>query len=994
MHTAAVGNITIKEGAHITTAQGGGSGSGSSGAAGIGGGYTASPAASITITDSTIDKAQGGGSGSGSFGAAGIGGGCIASPAASITITDSTIDEAQGAGELYGGAGIGGGYSSFMQGGITITGSKITTAQGGGTQGGAAGIGGGSGGGAVTGGITIEDCEITTAQGGGSGTGSYGGAGIGGGSNGGSVQGNITIQESKVEKAQGGSATNGGAGIGGGTSGGVVQNDIVITKSEINNATGTGTEQGAAGIGGGSGGAGPVQGSLIINSGRIQATGAGGGSYAGAGIGGGSYGSFVNAIICNGGTIFATSGDATKAQDIGNGDSTGAQANSLIIDGGSIWAANNKVAYASATPTGPKNSANSDVYANKLTLGSPAAGANIQVTEGVIDGVSCADIPDASTGIYGTAEVFTGDDDISANTSGKVCFWLPQTASAGTEDGSVGLGTGTGQTYAGYEFTYARTGDEVQTLIHPLITNATPLNTAPAALSGNITLTFNTAMDTTDAKKGSISLTPSKGTSISLNTSLGTWSQNGTVYTIPYSDLTQDMTYTIEATDFKSAVLSADTSDATHTFTTLSYKAAIDPASYDFGTQGTDYPSFAPKQFSVTNTGTETLVSLTLELTGKDKDAFVISSELSSVTIAKGEVATLSARPVDNLKARADAYEATLKVTNAQGILLEVPLTFEVASYALFSDPTSCDFGSVPQGYAQIPSQQFSFTNAGTKTLTNLTLELTGKDKDAFVISSELSLTSIAPGEVSTLNIRPQDALKAKTDSYEAQLKITTQEGPLVEIPLSFKVISYSVSISPATYDFGTYTKGYDPLRAKSFTLTNTGIASLSNLTVTFSGADASAFELSSDTAAFVQSTGANASALFADASSSQILSANASFTQTRAAFSASSHLTSALTPEESITVQIRPKTGLGTRTEPYRASLVINSAEATDLALADISVTVTLPATDTTGTDTLLPLTADTTLPLRAAALALLTCGICAIAASRLICYRRSVKP
>lgn len=344
-------------------------------AAGIGGGYSVTPAnaGAITVKGGTITSAGGdaaGGTGAG----AGIGGGRGGS-GGTITIEGGTLTATGG----YRAAGIGGGqsgtggtivinggditatghgYSAGIGGGylrpaenITITGGKVTATG----VGGGAGIGGGS----IdtdlsathTGGtILITGGEITanalahgsgigsglllnvnyvlpttvTISGGVINAGSHGGAGIG------SRAGTINISGGTVTAI----SHNNGAGIGGGyrESGGTINisgGTIIASGAAVN---------GGAGIGGGF----PNEAYDILNGGNITISGgqitATGGEY-GAGIGGGHD--------SGAGTINISAGDIT-ANGVHGGAGIGGgftgNSGTITITGGTITAAGTEMA--------------------------------------------------------------------------------------------------------------------------------------------------------------------------------------------------------------------------------------------------------------------------------------------------------------------------------------------------------------------------------------------------------------------------------------------------------------------------------------------------------------------------------------------------------------------------------------------------------------------------------------------------------------------------
>ncbi|MDR1223484.1 MAG: MBG domain-containing protein [Tannerella sp.] len=290
--------------------------------------------------------------------------------------------------------------------------------------------------------------------------------------------GAITIHSGTVV-ANGGINT-GGAGIGGGgandrytAAGG--PGDITINGGDMD-ATGGG---GAPGIGGGAGtnesGAGHsggYGGTITVNGGTVVAR--ANGDVAGIGVAGyvssenaltthlivndgkvtaistvhnaigGAYGSGGIRFTMNGGTVVADG----YFRGIGSGYSVGSSGET-VINGGTLVAShshnqgsgiggnitvNGGSVKATSLSAQPRNSEGQIVYRNTLTIGS--VGDDVSVTAGSIGGVSCSEIPDAATGVYGIKGVKTG-------AASEVYFWLTPTGAQPVE-----LTTENGKTYS------------------------------------------------------------------------------------------------------------------------------------------------------------------------------------------------------------------------------------------------------------------------------------------------------------------------------------------------------------------------------------------------------------------------------------------------------------------------------------------------------------------------------------------------------------------
>ena len=257
-------------------------------AAGIGGGYSVTPAVSGTIIiKGSVIEANGGTAPGGTGAGAGIGGGRGGS-GGTITIEGGDITATGG----YRAAGIGGGQGG-TSGTILIKGGDITALG----NGYGAGIGGGTF--RPAGSITIEGGTIDA-------TGVGGGAGIGGG----------YINENLSATFTGGTITISGGDItaraqaqGSGIGSGIITN---ITYSLPTTVTITGGVIDAASYSGA--GIGSRDGTINISGGTVTAT----SSHNGAGIGGG-YRESGGTINISGGTIIATGAASNGGAGIGSG---------------------------------------------------------------------------------------------------------------------------------------------------------------------------------------------------------------------------------------------------------------------------------------------------------------------------------------------------------------------------------------------------------------------------------------------------------------------------------------------------------------------------------------------------------------------------------------------------------------------------------------------------------------------------------------------------
>jgi hypothetical protein len=289
-------------------------------------------------------------------------------------------------------------------------------------------------------------------------------------------------------------------------------------------------------------------------------------------------------VVAVGGTKVEDVEGVSSGFDIGTGIVYNNADNScgpVTIDGGSVWT---RVEDEFLPPTvfpAPKNSADAFLYANTLTVSSfNEEWMSIPITGGAIDGVLCADTPDAEAGVYGIEGIQIipiSDDD------GKVCFWLPENDSEDTA--SVALVADN----VSYGRFYAREATaNTETLPESWSMTGTP-SSADAPLTGSVVLTFSQTMDTTP---GTVTLKRS-GTSALL--SGGNWSDDDKVYTLPYENLTPETAYAVEISGFKSS-LSIAAMPYDYSFTTTAGPAVppVTPSTYALNvTNGTGSGSFA-----------------------------------------------------------------------------------------------------------------------------------------------------------------------------------------------------------------------------------------------------------------------------------------------------------------------------------------------------------------------------------------------------------------
>ena len=219
----------------------------------------------------------------------------------------------------------------------------------------------------------------------------------------------------------------------------------------------------------------------------------------------------------------------------------------------------------------------------------------------------------------------------------------------------------------------------------------------------------------------------------------------------------------------------------------LAGHAVVGPEGKVFSNEEVGYQDIQPQEFTVRNTGTETLSGLTAAFDNSGSSAFEITGGLPAVWLSSSQTVTVSVRPKNGLWA--GTHKDTLRITGSGGFNLAVHLSFTVNEpvYKAFVSPTNKDFESVVFGYGEQGAQAFTVYNSGTGTLTGLSAALGGVDADCFEMISGLSAVTLAPKGTASVSVRPKTGLPAE-EYTGAYLLITGDSGVSLSVPLTFIV--------------------------------------------------------------------------------------------------------------------------------------------------------------------------------------------------------------
>ena len=269
---------------------------------------------------------------------------------------------------------------------------------------------------------------------------------------------------------------------------------------------------------------------------------------------------------------------------------------------------------------------------------------------------------------------------------------------------------------------------------------------------------------------------------------------------------------------------------------------AVNPTSHDYGSNGLN--ANVTYTFVVSNEGTSPLSVTSTTLTGTHSAEFSIVSGGGAYSLNAGATRNVTVRftPVTTGDKTAtmrissnDPDEANTDVAlSGRGIL--------VADISL--SPSSKNFGNVTLG--QSVTQTFTISNSGSASLSVSSTSIVGTHANQFNINSGGGSFSLAPGASRNLVVEFEPD---ETGAKNATLRIASNdpnENPK-DAALSgnaLPVLVPDISLSPGSYDFGEILLG--SVGTATIVVTNKGNANLGVTSVTFTGANADEFAISS----------------------------------------------------------------------------------------------------------------------------------------------------
>ena len=291
------------------------------------------------------------------------------------------------------------------------------------------------------------------------------------------------------------------------------------------------------------------------------------------------------------------------------------------------------------------------------------------------------------------------------------------------------------------------------------------------------------------------------------------------------------------------------------------------PTSNNFGSVVEGGHSVA-QTFTFTNTGGDTVTFPsapgTFSFTGTNPGDFSTSNDgCSGQTIGAGSTCSVDVtfNPPSSAGARG-ARSATLSVT---GGFSNSPLSIKLSGTATapsFGAPSSVDFGNVPVGGT--PGQKtVAVTNNGTGTLQ---IGQIGAPSGAgfSIVTDGCSNTGLTAGQTCNVVLQFQPT---STGAASGTLQIPQTGDPDSPNPVSISLTGNGTQVGPVTIaptgpvDFGSVLEGKTSMPTL-FTVTNTGTAPLTGISLALGGSGQSNFTITSDTCTGTQ-VGAGKSCTF-----------------------------------------------------------------------------------------------------------------------------------
>lgn len=274
-------------------------------------------------------------------------------------------------------------------------------------------------------------------------------------------------------------------------------------------------------------------------------------------------------------------------------------------------------------------------------------------------------------------------------------------------------------------------------------------------------------------------------------------------------------------------------------------KVVLTPGSLDFGNVNVGTTS-AAQTFTLSNTGNAPLSINSIGVTGANANLFQQTNDCGTTTPIGGTCTisiTFSPTATGNFTALLSISDNAIGTPHNSALSGNGATPSSALSATL--TPPSADFGKVNTGASSTP-QSFSLTNTGTTTLTITSVAITGTNAASFKIGANACGNTLAAGANCAISITFSPTAAG---AASATLQVADDAGTQTSNLLGTGSITATPQavLSPANASFGGVTVGVSS-SPKSFTLANGGTAALTIASFGISGANASMFQISSNT--------------------------------------------------------------------------------------------------------------------------------------------------
>jgi hypothetical protein len=261
--------------------------------------------------------------------------------------------------------------------------------------------------------------------------------------------------------------------------------------------------------------------------------------------------------------------------------------------------------------------------------------------------------------------------------------------------------------------------------------------------------------------------------------------------------------------------------------------ATLSPSAYNYGS--VNVGSSASQSFTLANTGTS---AINIASTALPNTLFAVGSTTCGTSLAAGASCayTLVFKP-----ATTGAQTTTFSVTDDAGTQTAA-LTgtgVQAAAPQAALTPATGNFNSIAAGTTSAPIS-FTLTNAGNAALSITSFGISGANNSSFLQGASTCGSSLAAGASCTIAV---SFASASAGTFTATLSVTDAVGTQTALLTGTATAAPApqAALTPATANFGNVTAG-TASSAQTFTLTNTGNASLTISGISLTGANSAAF--------------------------------------------------------------------------------------------------------------------------------------------------------